>query len=164
MPKKTLSSLSSFVQDFTFTRGDVELVLSIDIDAMTDSYFHEVGKLRAAHVASRSKDVPETPVDANAEEDPAEAKRKATESITKGIIEIWDQAAESVSDKKEMRIDQLLCGEESHVGSLLRGWDAVDEEGNPVPLTATALREFSPNALEDLWNFCSEKASGVKKN
>jgi hypothetical protein len=146
--KKTLSSLSSLTQDFTFERGDVQLVLQVDIDAMTDTYFREVGKIRVAYAKSRA------PVDGP--EDPEQPAKNP-------IAEIWETAALSVEDQKEMRIAQLLCGEEPHKGSLLRGWDAVDEEGKPVALSANTLRELSPNAVKDIWEFCVDQANGVKK-
>jgi len=78
------------------------------------------------------------------------------------VDQIWENTAIYVEDQKLLRIDMLLGGDEAGTG-VLRAWDAKHDDGTPAPLNKTTLMKFSHKAIEELWNFCKDKAKTVKK-
>lgn len=193
-PKKSLTSLSEMVQTHTFNRGGGSIELDIDIDAFTEDYFRGVGRrqkeryrarvlknaeeekareaerLRVQAEADSLKPAPEAagsdtvPVLLPADIDPLEVTLENVDESMRVVDQIWERSATFVEDKKTLRVDMLLDGAETHVGSVLRGWDAENDDGGPARLNAATLMKLSPRAVEELWEFCAEKARTVKKN
>lgn len=192
-PSKTLTAISSCVKPFTFNRGAGSLELLIDLDAFTDQFFIAVGERHKDRVRAQLPSLDKTVVEpspppqevANVdiiesiEPDPvgepeqtpeskieavAKARQSALESALKQIEDIWKGAAQNVNDQRDLRIDMLLDGEEEpKAGAVLRGWDAEQDDGSRLPLTASILRQLSNRATEELWEFCAEQVRTVKK-
>lgn len=162
--KKTLSSLSSLIQEFPFEYGDVQLNLQIDVDALTDDYYRKIGKIQASKLKTEPEVKSIENLSESVEKSPEELAQAALEE-SKSVIEgIYNHSADIVSNKRDTWITLLLCGDEAKEGSLLRGWDATDDAGNVSPLNREILLPLSPKFIENLWEFCVEQASGSKKS
>lgn len=166
MKKKTLSSLSSLVREFPFEYGEVELNLKIDVDALTDDYYRRIGKLQSSKLKLDENPVLDdaAPTEATDGEVKQLSPQEELENSKKTIENIYNSTADILSNKKKTHITLLLCGDEVSEHSLLKGWDATDDEGTPVVLSFETLQPLSPKFVEKLWEFCAEQASGVKKS